>query len=328
MIWAARLRQAAVLLRRAFGGYRADHCQQMAAAISFHVLFAVFPLAIAAVAIIGLVTRDPHARDAVLTAVLKAVPLSAHGKQQLHQLLTSVSGGAAALGLLGLLGAAWSASGLMTAIRTALNMAWHTSQQRPFLHRKAVDLALVVGAFLVTGATLGLTLAASIARQGARHLPGPLQSLAPLAGAAASAGVYLASAALLFATFGFLYRFVPAAPTRIRGIWPGALAAAAGFETLQYGFSAYIAHYAHYNKVYGSLGAVIAFLSFIYLASMIFLFGAEIASEYPRLAHPGWPHHHHHHRRRRRPGAQPQTPGTRVPPAPGNQAPGPAPPHR
>ncbi len=321
MIWAARLRQAAVLLRRAFGGYRADHCQQMAAAISFHVLFAVFPLAIAAVAIIGLVTHDPHARDAVLTAVLKAVPLSAHGKQQLQQLLTSVSGGVAALGLLGLLGAAWSASGLMTAIRTALNMAWHSSQQRPFLHGKAVDLALVVGAFLVTGATLGLTLAASIAR----HLPGPLQSLAPLAGAAASAGVYLASAALLFATFGFLYRFVPAAPTRIRGIWPGALAAAAGFETLQYGFSAYIAHFAHYNKVYGSLGAVIAFLSFIYLASMIFLFGAEIASEYPRLrtqasttttGGAGGP------------GAQPQTPGTRVPPAPGNQAPGPAPPHR
>ncbi|HEU5417686.1 MAG TPA: YihY/virulence factor BrkB family protein [Streptosporangiaceae bacterium] len=286
VVW---LRQALVLLRRAFAEFRADHCPQFAAAISFHLLFSVFPLAITAVGIIGLMTQDPHARDTVLAAMLKVVPLSAQGKQQLHGLLGSVSGGAGALGLLGLLGVIWSAGGVMAAIRTALNVAWDTSRKRPFVRGKAVDLALVAGVFAVTGAALGLTVAADIARQGAAHLPGPLQSLAPLAGAAASVGVFAASAALLFATFAFLYRIVPAAPTRVRGIWPGALAATAGFEALQYGFSVYLAHFAHYNKVYGSLGAVIAFLFFIYLASMVFLFGAEVASEYPRLraeAHP------------------------------------------
>lgn len=283
------LRQALVVLRRAFAEFRADHCAQFAAAISFHLLFSVFPLAITAVGIIGLVTQDPHARDTVLAAMLKVVPLSAQGRQQLHGLLGSVSGGAGALGLLGLLGVIWSASGVMAAIRTALNVAWDTSKKRPFVRGKAVDLALVAGVFLVTGASLGLTVAASIARQGAAHLPGPLQSLTPLASAAASVGVFAASAALLFAAFAFLYRIVPAVPTRVRGIWPGALAATAGFEALQYGFSVYLAHFAHYNKVYGSLGAVIAFLFFIYLASMVFLFGAEVASEYPRLraeAHP------------------------------------------
>jgi membrane protein len=95
--------------------------------------------------------------------------------------------------------------------------------------------------------------------------------------------VVAAATALLFATFAFLYRFMPAVPTRLGGIWPGALAAAAGFEGLQYGFSAYLAFFGHYNKVYGSLGAVVAFMFFVYLASMVFLFGAEIASEYPRL---------------------------------------------
>ena len=93
---------------------------------------------------------------------------------------------------------------------------------------------------------------------------------------------------LLFGTFLFLYRFVPAAPTRLRGIWPGALAAAAGFEAVQYGFSLYLTYFGHYNKIYGSLGAIVAFLFFIYLASSVFLFGAEIAAEYPRLrAGPG-----------------------------------------
>jgi membrane protein len=293
LMQSAWLRQILNLLRRGVSEFRADHCPQMAAAISFHVLFSIFPLAIAAVGIVGLVTRDPHAHDAVFAAVVRAVPLSVDGKQQLRGLLTSVSGGAGALGLLGFLGVLWSASGVMAAVRTALNVAWDTSAKRPFVRGKAVDLVLVVGVFLVTGASLGLTVAASAARQGTRQLPHALRSLAPLAGDAASVAVFLASAALLFATFAFLYRLVPAVPTRVKGIWPGALAATAGFEALQYGFSIYVAHFAAYNKVYGSLGAVIAFLFFIYLASMVFLFGAEIASEYPRLragtADPGPP---------------------------------------
>ncbi|MGH3404567.1 MAG: hypothetical protein ACRDRJ_18990 [Streptosporangiaceae bacterium] len=79
---------------------------------------------------------------------------------------------------------------------------------------KAVDLGLAGAAFLVTGATFGLTVTAGIARQGSRHLPGALQA------------------------------------------WRRAL----------------------YNKVYGSLGAVVASLFFVCLASMAVLFGAEIAA--------------------------------------------------
>ena len=125
----AWLRQAVALLRRAFAEFRADHCPQLAAAISYHVLFSLFPLAILAVGIIGLVTQDAHARDAVMTAVLKVVPLSGHGRQQLRRLIGSVGGGAGALGLLGLIGVIWSASGVMAAVRTALNVAWDTERQ-------------------------------------------------------------------------------------------------------------------------------------------------------------------------------------------------------
>ena len=275
-------RQAVVLLRRSFHEFFADHCQQMAAAISFHLLFSLFPLAIAAVGVVGLVTQNPHARDTVITAALKAVPLSTHGKHQLHDLLASVSGSAGALGLLGIIGVIWAASGVMAAIRTALNIAWDTDRKRPFIRGKIVDLTLIACVFLITGAALGITILASITRHGV-HLPAALRFLQPLAGAAASAAVYLAAVVLLFTTFLFLYRFVPAAPTRLSGIWPGALAAAAGFEAAQYGFSLYLTYFGHYNKIYGSLGAIVAFLFFIYLASSVFLFGAEIAAEYPRL---------------------------------------------
>ena len=277
--WLARLPRARpplALLRRGISEFREDHCPQMAAAIAFHLLFSIFPLAIMAVAVIGLFTQSSHARDEVTSAVLEVVPLSRHGRQQLLGLLGSVSGGAGALGLLGLAGVLWSASGVMAAVRTALNIAWDTGAKRPFFRGKLVDLALIAGAFMATGATLGLTLAANIVRRGSGHLPQPLPSLAPVV-------VVIGSVVLLFATFTFLYRFVPAVPTRMRGIWPGALTAAAGFEVLQYGFSVYVSFFSHYNRVYGSLGTIVAFMFFVYLAAMVFLFGAEVASEYPRL---------------------------------------------
>ena len=66
-----------------------------------------------------------------------------------------------------------------------------------------------------------------------------------------------------------------------------ALAAAAGFEGLQYEFSAYLASFFRFlrplQQGYEALGAVIAFMLFVYPVCMVFLFGAEIASECPRL---------------------------------------------
>lgn len=278
----AWLQQSVRLMRRAVSEFMDDHCPQYAAAMSYHVLFSLFPLAIAAVGIIGLITEAPTAREEVATAVLKFVPLSSHGSTQLQDLLKSVSGSVGGLGLLGLVGVIWSASGVMASVRTALNVAWDTTAKRPFVRGKVVDLLLVAGVFVAIAATLGLTVLAGLARQGSLDL-GNAGILAPLASTAASVAVYLVSTALVLAIFSVMYRLVPAVPTSFRTVWPGALAAAIGFEALQFGFSFYVAHFAHYNKVYGSLGAVVAFLFFVYLASMIFLFGAEVASEYPRL---------------------------------------------
>lgn len=274
------LQQPARLAARSVREFADDHCQQLAAAISFHVLFSLFPLAIAAVGVVGLVTQDNQARTAVADAVLRVIPFNDQGKRNLDQVLTSLGGTAGALGLLGLLGVLWSASGMMAAIRTALNVAWDTDVKRPFVRGKAVDLALIGGTFLATGAALGVTILAGLVRHGSQRLPG---LLAQLTGVTITVGAVVAATALLFVTFVFLYRFVPAVETRVRDVWPGALVSAVGFEAIQYGFSVYLSQFAHYNKVYGTLGGIVAFLFFVYLASAVFLFGAEVAAEYPRL---------------------------------------------
>ena len=82
--------------------------------------------------------------------------------------------------------------------------------------------------------------------------------------------------------FGVLYHGScrPSVPAW-RDIWPGIVFASIGYELLQRGFSIYVDNFANYSAVYGSLGAVIAFMFFVYLGSIVFLIGAEMAAIWP-----------------------------------------------
>lgn len=257
-----------------------DHCQQLAAAISYHLLFSIFPLAIAGVGIVGLITHSQARRDQVVNGILDRIPLTDSGQQQLHRLVDAVSSNAGTIGLLGVALVLYSASGVMAAIRTGLNSAWDVEQGRPFLRGKAVDLLLVICVFLALLAALGLTILAHAAARTFRHLP---QAVQALEGPAFRVIAIVASFAVVFGVYLVMYRFVPSTEARIRTVWVGALVAALGFEALEYGFSVYVNHFAHFDRVYGSLGAVVAFLFFVYLNASVFLFGAEVASEYARL---------------------------------------------
>jgi membrane protein len=66
-------------------------------------------------------------------------------------------------------------------------------------------------------------------------------------------------------------------------VWPGILLAAVGYELAKRGFALYLENFGNYSAVYGSLGAVITFLVFIYIAAMVFLMGAEFAALWPRV---------------------------------------------
>lgn len=279
-----RVARTLLLARRSVREFTDDHCPQLAAAVSYHLLFSIFPLAIVAVGVFGLVAGSPRVGESMIARLLQVLPLDAEGQRQLRELVGSISGAGGAVGLIGLVGVIWSASGVMAAVRTAVNIAWDVEQRRSFLRGKAVDLLLLTGTFLLLAATLGVVLLVSLARQGARQLPGELSMLA---GPSAVVTAVILVLVLLTGLFTGLYLFLPAVPVRPRDALAGALVAAVGTGLLQLAFSTYVSHFANYNRVYGSLGAVVAFLFFIYLVSMVFLFGAEVASEVPRLPRPG-----------------------------------------
>ncbi len=86
-----------------------------------------------------------------------------------------------------------------------------------------------------------------------------------------------------------MYWVVPATKVRPQDVWLGALVAAVLFEVGKIGFTFYLENFGSYDVVYGSLGAVATFLFWIYISSIILLFGAEVASEYPRVLRGDYP---------------------------------------
>ncbi|HEU4657319.1 MAG TPA: YihY/virulence factor BrkB family protein [Capillimicrobium sp.] len=263
---------------------------QFAAAIAFYALFAIFPLAILVVVAFGVVIGDDDAREHVVTFLLDNLPLSAdQGRRDLERLLAGVTRDTGALGAVGIGGLVLSASGLMGAARSALNEAFDadlTAPRRPPLQGKALDVLLVFGAGLVIGLSLVLTVAVQVAARKSAELDWLGSFGGTLADWLLKLGP-LIPVLLALAVFWTLYVVVPMRRVRFRDVWPGAVVAALGYELVKTGFGVYLDGFADYSAVYGSLGAVVAFLVFVLLAAGVFLLGAEVAARWPAVRDAG-----------------------------------------
>ena len=263
----APVRRARALIARAVQDFFADGCPLRAAAIAYYGLFSLFPLAILIVGGFGIVIGEAEARRAVIDFLLDNLPLEpGQGRRDLEELLGSVTGNAAAFGLIGTAGLIFAASGLMGAVRDGTNAAFDSERRRPPLQGKLVDILLVLGVGLVVAGSLALTVVTSLV-----EVPGgiPVGWLVPLA--------------ISFAVFLLLYHVLPAGRPRFRDVWPGAVLATVGYEAAKEAFSLYLENFSRYGAVYGAIGAVIAFLVFAFIAANLFLLGAETASKWPAV---------------------------------------------
>jgi YihY family inner membrane protein len=340
-----------LLVTQTWKEFGADNCTQMSAAMSYYILFALVPLTMFLVSLLGLAARSEEVRQTVEEDVtdylqvdtgdvvlklnddnldalearygsdgvaaieqeLAALNESAERKEERQELADALDAGqtvtiagralgpddlvqppdnlvaetlrgvtqaSGALSIVGFVTLAFAASVVFAAIRRSLNFVWDVDVHRPLVQQKLVELGMLVG--------LGLLLAASVAASAALRALRELsdESLTPLS--SGDNPFWLALPFLIPWLTTFLlclltFRYVPNAPNRFRDVWLGAVVAAAGLEVLKYGYGIYVANFASYDVVYGSLGAVLLFMSFTYLASYIFLLGAELAAEYPRV---------------------------------------------
>ena len=281
-------------LERAAGSYFAEHgCPQLAAAIAYHVLFSLFPFLLLVVSILGLVLQDDDVRQNVIDWIEETMPLSEQANLDLGDAISGLATPLSAAGLVSLVALLWSASGLSAAIRTALNRIWSVERRRPAGRAKLLDFAFVAAAGVVVLVSFGLTIVVQVVTRATDEAASDLSALDNVLRAAGVATEILIPFALTFTVCLLLYRYVPAVAPRFADVWVGALLAAVAFEAVKTGFAFFLANFSRYNLIYGSLGAVIAFLFFVYLAASFFLFGAEVAAAWPGAAHaddgPGTP---------------------------------------
>lgn len=251
---------------------------QSAASMAYYALFSVFPTAIVLAAIAGFVLDDAAARQDVVDFLFKELPLSddASGRGDIENLVKGVTNNSGTLGLIGGLALLISASALISAARNSINAIFGGDVTRGLVRGKGLDLALVLG----IGALFVLSFAATLLTQIEPNFGDGVLGLFETVFTATGWVLPLALSAIVF---GVLYTVLPVNHPRLRDVWPGVLFATLGYELLKRGFSIYLDGFANYSAVYGSLGAVIAFMFFTYVASLVFLLGAEMAALWPRV---------------------------------------------
>ena len=255
-------------LRFSVRAFSHDRIPAVAASVTFYFLLALFPALSVFVSLYGLIASvaDAERQVSAMSGMLPGGAISIIG-DELTRLAATNHG---ALGLafaVSLLVSIWSANAGVKALIEGLNIAYEVRERRGFLKLTLVSLALTAG--MIFAAVFGVVLLAAapsvLARSGLHGLAG----LGPLR------WPILLTAAGVF--FSLLYRFAPCRPrARWRWITPGGCVAAVGWVVISGLFSWYVSNFGHYDRTYGSLGAIVGFLTWVWLSTMVLLYGAEL----------------------------------------------------
>jgi membrane protein len=250
-----------------------DRVLAVAAGVVFYGLLALFPAITALVSLYALVADAQTINDhlAMLAGLLPSGSFSIV-QDQVGRVLAKgdVKLGTAFLFSFAL--AIWSANGGMKAVIDALNVVYGETETRGFVRLNAVSLAFTFGGILAMLAAIGLVVAAPIVLA--------MVGLGTLSDLLLRFGRWPALAVMILLGLAVLYRFAPSrrAP-QWRWISVGSVAAAAIWLIGSAALSYYLANYGAYDAAYGSLGAAIGLMIWMWMSTIVVLVGAELNSE-------------------------------------------------
>jgi membrane protein len=255
------------VLTRTWREFNDDHIPAVAGGATFFGLLALFPALGVFVSLYGLFADVEQARQHVLK-LQGVVPAGAISVLS-DQMIRLAAAPHAKLGmtfLVSLLLSLWSTNAGVKSLIAGLNVAYEEKETRGFLRLNAVSLTFTLGA--VGLAVVAAALSGWIATVG---LPAP-QVIGLLR--------WPSLLVVVVAVLSVLYRYAPSrAHARWRWITPGSALAGVSWVIMSVAFSLYVANFGHYDKTYGSLGAVVGFMTWIWLSLTVVLLGAELNSE-------------------------------------------------
>ncbi len=254
----------------------------IAGAIAFYTLFSIFPLSLAVISGIGFVL-GPRAEPEQLDLAMKIADVFPVSSEFVAREVQDIVSARAITGIASVFGLLWAATAVFGAIRKGINAAWGIKTPRPFLKERLIDFALVLGAGVVMLFVLFSPLVLAVIQEITKVVAPESPIFSDLVWRLSD---NLLFPALAFGTFLFLYTFLPNTYVKFQHVWPVALLASLAFDAANLGFVWYLKNFAldHYNVLYGSVGAILAFLTWVYVSAIIVLFGALVTSRYAAYA--------------------------------------------
>ena len=263
-----------------------------AASIAYYALLSLFPFLLLLISLLGSIAADEEDRLSVLTFVFFYFPTQF---EFVDTQLDAFRQSSVQVGIGGALALIWASLGVFGALTSAINEAWGVEKQRSFWRHRMVSFLMLVASGGVVIVALLLVSAVEVAE--ASWFGGMLAQFEWLQAAQTLTFTYAATV-LLILGIGLLYYFIPNAKTRFRDVWVGAVLTGILWRLAFSGFSWYVAQ-SRMTLVHGSIATVVVFLLWIYVSSVILMYGVEFTAAYARM-------------RRRRPEEMPAAPTPRV----------------
>jgi YihY family inner membrane protein len=276
------MKDAATLVRDAGVRWVRDECNRLGAALAYYALFSLFPLLLLAMTGVGFfLGNDPGARQKMLRSIAGAA--SAESRALVDQALHGMEAHQAARGIgaiVGLVTLVFGASAVFSELELSLNAIWRVPTPpaktvwESALHAirgKAFSFVVVAGAAMALLASLVVNMALSAAANTADGVAGSLA-----AWRTAETFVSLGFLALLLAV---VFRAVPQTNVKWRDVVGAAFVTSALLAGLKSLLGWYLVHVVNY-AAYGAVGAVLGLLTWIYLASLVLFYGAELSRVY------------------------------------------------
>ena len=257
-------------------------CTEVAGEMAFDFSFSIFPAALFAAALAGLLDVSPKA----VSNSLEVIGLFLH--EQVRSMVESnvrslVTTSSQSLLTVGFLGAVWAASSAINATIKALNRAYEITEFRSFLYRRLLSVGLMFGVGLGLVVSFNLLIMGTwietqlLVRLGLEdYVPWGVSLLKMPAG---FIGVISMAAVI--------YRIAPNCRPRLISVLPGAVSFSILWFGLSQAFGTYVSNFSYYNLVTGTLGVMIVFQLWIYLTALLLLLGGELNAELDQGLSPG-----------------------------------------
>lgn len=255
--------------------YRQDDCSGLAAQAAYHILFAIFPLAIFAAALSALVNAvlGLDLFDTIMASLASVLPSEARASI-VGPIAAVVNHRSGWLLLVGVVTALWSGATAVGTFITALNRAYAVEETRPFWRRKGLEVLLtlcmgtvVTASFIliVFGGKLGAAIAAHVG------LGTPFR-------VAWEIGRWPLIAVIIMAALAVFYWIGPNSRQRFRWLSAGAILGTIVWILSMGSFGIYVGKLGQYDRTYGALGGMMILLLVFYISSLIIILGGELNS--------------------------------------------------